>query len=69
MEEQAEALRQRIALHRRYLREGVTGERAAECLRQIREDTEALRRIEGWEASPGIKDPDRRDEPPEPSSD
>jgi len=42
MEQNPEALRRRIALHRSYLRAGVVGSLAIKYLRQIAEDDEAL---------------------------
>lgn len=42
MEQNPEALRRRIALHRSYLRAGVIGSLAIKYLRQIAEDDEAL---------------------------
>lgn len=42
MDETAERLRRRIALYRRYLREGVEGELAAEYLKTIAADEAAL---------------------------
>ena len=45
-ENRAELLRRRIALYRRYLREGVNGVFAAEYLRQIAEDEAELWRLE-----------------------
>jgi hypothetical protein len=45
-EERAELLRRRIALYRRYLREGVNGGFAIEYLRQIAEDEAELSHIE-----------------------
>ena len=48
-EDRATLLRQRIALYRRYLREGVEGGLALEYLRQIAEDEAELNRIEPGE--------------------
>ena len=48
-EDRGELLRQRIALYRRYLREGVEGALALEYLRQITEDEAELNRIEPGE--------------------
>jgi hypothetical protein len=45
-EHRAEFLRRRVALYRRYLREGINGELAIEYLRQIVEDEAELGRIE-----------------------
>jgi hypothetical protein len=45
-QDRAELLRRRIALYRRYLREGVEGALALEYLRQIAEDEAELKRIE-----------------------
>jgi hypothetical protein len=45
-QDRAELLRRRIALYRRYLREGVEGALALEYLRQIAEDEAELNRIE-----------------------
>ena len=45
-EDRAELLRRRVALYRRYLREGVNGGLALEYLRQIAEDEAELGRIE-----------------------
>ncbi len=45
-EDRAELLRRRVALYRRYLREGVNGGLAIEYLRQIAEDEAELGRIE-----------------------
>jgi hypothetical protein len=57
MDETAEALRRRIALYRRYLREGVEGDLAAEYLRTIAADEASLAAI-------GRKDKELR--PPRP---
>lgn len=46
MEDRAEILRRRIALYRRYLREGVNTALAAEYLRQIADDEAELAEIE-----------------------
>ncbi len=43
----AEALRRRIALYRRYLREGVEGDLAAEYLKSIVADEATLAALEG----------------------
>jgi hypothetical protein len=48
-EERAELLRRRIALYRRYLRDGVEGALALEYLRQIAEDETELNQIEPGE--------------------
>jgi hypothetical protein len=45
--ETADVLRRRIALYRRYLREGVEGDLAAEYLKTIAADEAALAEIEG----------------------
>ncbi len=45
MSETADMLRRRIALYRRYLRDGVDGELAAEYLRTIAADEAALAAI------------------------
>ena len=45
-EDRAELLGRRIALYRRYLREGVEGALALEYLRQIAEDEAELNRID-----------------------
>lgn len=47
MTETPDALRRRIALYRRYLREGVEGELAAEYLKTIAADEAALAALEG----------------------
>lgn len=47
MAENPEALRRRIALYRRYLREGVEGDLAVEYLKTIAADEAALDAIEG----------------------
>jgi hypothetical protein len=49
MEERADMLRRRIALYRRYLREGVDATLAGEYVRQIREDEAELAAIESAE--------------------
>ena len=49
MKERAEILRRRIALYRRYLREGVDATLAGEYLRQIRDDEAELATIESGE--------------------
>jgi len=46
MEERADMLRRRIALYRRYLREGVDVALAGEYLRQLAEDETELTEIE-----------------------
>jgi len=46
VEKFAENLRRRVALYRRYLREGVDAELASEYLRTIREDEAMLAQIE-----------------------
>jgi len=46
MESQADLLRRRIALYRRYLREGTDEASAAEYLRQILQDEAALAIVE-----------------------
>ena len=48
-EDRAELLGRRIALYRRYLREGVEGALALEYLRQIAEDEAELNRIDPGE--------------------
>jgi hypothetical protein len=48
-QDRAELLRRRIALYRRYLREGVEGALALEYLRQIAEAEAELNRIEPGE--------------------
>jgi hypothetical protein len=48
-EERTGLLRRRIALYRRYLREGVEGALALEYLRQIAEDEAELSQIEPGE--------------------
>jgi hypothetical protein len=48
-EDRAELLRRRVALYRRYLREGVDGGLAIEYLRQITEDEAELGRTESSE--------------------
>jgi hypothetical protein len=48
-EDRAELLRRRVALYRRYLREGVDGGLAIEYLRRIAEDEVELGRIESGE--------------------
>jgi hypothetical protein len=45
--ETADILRRRIALYRRYLREGVDGDLAADYLRSILADEAALADLEG----------------------
>jgi hypothetical protein len=45
--EPPEQLRRRIALYRRYLREGVDGDLAAEYLKSILADEAALAALEG----------------------
>ena len=50
VEDTADILRRRIALYRRYLREGVDGDLAAEYLKTITADEAALARIEGRRA-------------------
>ena len=47
--DRAELLRRRIALYRRYLRDGVEGALALEYLRQITEDGAELNHIEARE--------------------
>ena len=47
MTETADTLRRRIALYRRYLREGVEVELAAEYLKTIAADEAALAALEG----------------------
>jgi hypothetical protein len=49
MEERAEMLRRRIALYRRYLREGVDAALAGEYVRQIRDDEDELATIDSSE--------------------
>ena len=49
MEERVDTLRRRIALHRRYLREGVDSTLAEEYLRQLRDDEAELASIEAGE--------------------
>jgi hypothetical protein len=49
MEERADMLRRRIALYRRYLREGVDAALAGEYVHQIREDEAELATIESGE--------------------
>jgi len=49
MKERAQILRRRIALYRRYLREGVDAALAGEYLRQIRDDEAELAAIESGE--------------------
>jgi len=46
VESRAALLRRRIALYRRYLREGIDAVRASEYLRQIAEDEAALPEVE-----------------------
>ena len=46
MDDTAETLRRRIALYRRYLREGVDGELAGEYLKTITADEAALAKLE-----------------------
>jgi hypothetical protein len=46
MTNEAEMLRRRIALYRRYLQDGVDGELAAEYLKTIAADEAALAKIE-----------------------
>jgi len=48
-EDRTELLRRRIALYRRYLREGVESPLALEYLRQIAEDEAELNRIDPGE--------------------
>ncbi len=49
MEERADLLRRRIALFRRYLREGVDAALAAEYVRRLAEDETELAAIEAGE--------------------
>jgi hypothetical protein len=49
MEERADILRRRIALYRRYLREGVDAALAGEYVCQIRDDEAELATIESGE--------------------
>ena len=49
MEERADMLRRRIALYRRYLREGVDAALAGEYVRQLGEDEAELAAIESAE--------------------
>jgi hypothetical protein len=49
MEERADMLRRRIALYRRYLREGVDATLALEYVAQIRDDEGELAAIESAE--------------------
>jgi hypothetical protein len=53
MEHFSDTLRRRIALYRRYLREGVDAELAAEYLRVLREDETALAEIERRDKASG----------------
>ena len=53
MSETAETLRRRVALYRRYLREGVSGELAFTYLRSILADEAALAEIEAESKEPG----------------
>ncbi len=52
MSETGDRLRQRIALYRRYLRDGVEGELAAEYLRTIAADEAALAAIARQDTKP-----------------
>jgi hypothetical protein len=53
VEKFSDTLRRRIALYRRYLREGIDAELAAEYLRVIREDEAALAEIERRDSESG----------------
>ena len=54
MDDRAQSLRRRIAVHRRYLAEGVDEALAAEYRRQIAEDQAELERLElSWRAKEG----------------
>lgn len=52
MDEMAERLRRRIALYRRYLREGVDSDLAAEYLKTITADEAALAALASRQESP-----------------